>query len=246
MSQALETRAREQFERDGYLEIDLGVDPELLDRIVADCEQLYGGPHRKEDGVIYYPNRVQDAWRINENVKALALAPRVLAILEELYGRRPLPFQTINFRRGTEQAPHSDALHFSSMPEGYMCGVWVALEDMDMENGPLVYYPGSHRLPYLRPSDFGVEAKWENYPSYEHYIADQIAREGFEARYGTIDKGQAIVWAANLVHGGAPQKDPERTRLSQVTHYFFEGCKYYTPMASEGENVRWRDPEWVA
>ena len=33
------------------------------------------------------------------------------------------------------------------MPEGFMCGVWVALEDMDMENGPLVYYPGSHKLP---------------------------------------------------------------------------------------------------
>ena len=33
------------------------------------------------------------------------------------------------------------------MPEGFMCGVWVALEDMDMDNGPLVYYPGSHQLP---------------------------------------------------------------------------------------------------
>jgi hypothetical protein len=34
------------------------------------------------------------------------------------------------------------------------------------------------------------------------------------------------------LHGGAPQKDPRRTRYSQVTHYYFEGCTYYTPLGS--------------
>ena len=57
---------------------------------------------------------------------------------------------------------------------------------------------------------------------------------------------EAIVWAANLLHGGAHQNDRDRTRFSQVTHYFFEGCRYYTPMASEGDNIRWRDPNWIS
>ena len=26
-----------------------------------------------------------------------------------------------------------------------MCGVWIAFEDMDMGNGPLVYYPGANQ-----------------------------------------------------------------------------------------------------
>jgi ectoine hydroxylase-related dioxygenase (phytanoyl-CoA dioxygenase family) len=237
---------REQLERDGLLVIDDFVDEETLDAIVAELTPLFGKPPHEEGGVRYFRNRIQDVWKINEHVKALALAPAVLSLLRDLYGREPLPFQTINFLRGTQQAPHSDAIHFSTIPEGFMCGVWVALEDMDSDNGPLVYYPGTHKLPYVRPADFGVEAKWENYPSYEEYVAGVIEREGFEPRYGTIKKGQAIIWTANLLHGGATQNDPERTRLSQVTHYFFEGCRYYTPMASEGENVRWRDPIWVA
>jgi ectoine hydroxylase-related dioxygenase (phytanoyl-CoA dioxygenase family) len=237
---------REQFERDGYLVIDEVASEDTLDAIVAELDGMFGNPPHEEGGVRFFRNRIQDAWKINAHIKELALSLPVHGLLEDLYGRRARAFQTINFQRGTQQAPHSDAIHFSTMPEGYMCGVWVALEDMDMDNGPLIYYPGSHKLPYLHPSDFGVEPKWENYPIYEQYIADQIEREGFEPRYGTIDKAQAIVWAANLVHGGAPQNDPERTRLSQVTHYFFEGCKYYTPMASEGERVRWRDPVWVA
>jgi ectoine hydroxylase-related dioxygenase (phytanoyl-CoA dioxygenase family) len=237
---------REAFERDGYLVADgLGAE-ETLDAIVAELRDLFGQDPHVEDGVRYHANRIQDAWRINEHVKEVALSPATHRLLEDLYGRRPLPFQTLNFRRGTQQAPHSDAIHFSTMPEGFMCGVWVALEDMDMDNGPLVYYPGSHKLPYVKPADFGVEAKWENYPTYEHYVADVIEREGLEPVYGTIRKGQAIIWAANLLHGGAHQNDRSRTRLSQVTHYFFEGCRYYTPMASEEDNIRWRDPVWVA
>jgi ectoine hydroxylase-related dioxygenase (phytanoyl-CoA dioxygenase family) len=238
---------REQFERDGYLVIEEPVAPDdVLDPIIAALAGLYGKPLHERDGVVYYRNRIQDAWRIDEHVKALALAPAVVAILEDLYGRRPLPFQTINFRIGSQQKAHSDALHFNSKPEGLMCGVWVALEDIDARNGPVVFYPGSHRLPFVTMADVGLDASAESYAEYERHIEALIAREGLEPRYGTLRKGQALVWAANLLHGGAPQDDRSRSRHSQVTHYFFEGCRYWAPMVSEGEDVRWREPNWIS
>jgi len=237
---------REALDRDGFLVIDGLVPEETLDAIVAEMTPLFGKPPYEEGGVRYFRRRIQDAWKINPNVKSLALAGPVMSLLSDLYERKPLPFQTINFLTGSQQHAHSDAMHFHTIPEGFMCGVWVALEDMDMDNGPLIYYPGSHKLPYARPSDFGAEATWDSYPSYEDYVADVIEREGLEPAYGTVSKGQAIVWAANLIHGGSPQKDPDRTRHSQVTHYFFEGCTYYTPMRSEGGDVWLREPEWVA
>jgi hypothetical protein len=46
-------------------------------------------------------------------------------------------------------------------------------------------------------------------------------------------KGQALIWVANLLHGGDRVVDFERTRWSQVTHYYFEGCSYYTPLTSD-------------
>ena len=55
-----------------------------------------------------------------------------------------------------------------------------------------------------------------------------IKQMGIEPQYATLKKGQALLWAANLLHGGSPQRDKRRTRLSQVTHYFFENCKYFT------------------
>ena len=68
------------------------------------------------------------------------------AITEELFGRKVLALQHLNFPIGTQQPAHFDTMAFQSDPPNYMCGVWVALEDMDMDNGPLIYYPGSYKL----------------------------------------------------------------------------------------------------
>jgi hypothetical protein len=42
-----------------------------------------------------------------------------------------------------------------------------------------------------------------------------------------------VVWAANVLHGGSAIRNPDLTRRSQVTHYYFAGAAYYTPMTSE-------------
>jgi hypothetical protein len=134
----LERRLREFRER-GVLVIDFE-EPDfaaLCGAIVRDLDGHHAGPHGK----------VQDAWRTHAGVRRIATNPAALAALEALYGRRAIPFQTLNFCRGTEQAFHSDAVHFSSVPERFLCAVWIAFEDIDADNGPLVYYPGSHRLP---------------------------------------------------------------------------------------------------
>jgi hypothetical protein len=243
---------RDRFERDGYLVVTSpGWDEDVVNGVLADLEGKFEGTPSGEgverDGVWYFPHRVMDGWKMSENIKTIALHPKLMAILQELYGRKPLPFQTLNFRIGTQQAAHSDAVHFNTMPPGYMAGVWVALEDIDMDNGPLVYYPGSQKLSYIHPKDIGAEPVADQYPKYAQYIKDMIQREGMEAQYGTINKGDALIWSANLLHGGAPQKDKSRSRHSQVTHYFFDGCKYYTPWMSapDEDKIFWRDPAWI-
>jgi ectoine hydroxylase-related dioxygenase (phytanoyl-CoA dioxygenase family) len=246
---------REAYERDGYLVIDPELPQETLDGAVADITAHFGEPRAirpvrlakfmRAKYVYRDRARVQDAWLGSQNVRAIARAPRVLSLLRGLYDRKPRPFQTLNFRVGTEQAPHSDSLHFNSKPPGYMCGIWVALEDIDEENGPLVYYPGSHSLPEVTMQDVGVPAGNENYPHYEDHIRSLIEDEALEPQYGLLKKGQALLWAANLLHGGAPQRDKARTRLSQVTHYFFEGCKYWTPKTSDEQHTQWRHPRWI-
>ena len=186
---------------------------------------------------------------MSESVKRIALAPAVLDLLHALYGRPAHPFQTLNFKFGTQQRPHADAVHFNTEPPGFMCGVWVAMEDIGADCGPLVYYPGSHKLPYASPKEVGIQVSpdqeaisHEAYEArYEPYIQQEIERHPLEAHYATLAKGQAVVWAANLLHGGSQVRVAGSTRRSQVTHYFFEGSRLWTPLLSRSDRIAWRD-----
>jgi ectoine hydroxylase-related dioxygenase (phytanoyl-CoA dioxygenase family) len=179
--------------------------------------------------------RVPDAWTVNENVRKITTNPAIINLLSELYGRRAFPFQTLNFAVGTQQHVHADLVHFCANPLRFMCGVWVALEDIREEAGPLIYYPGSHKWPVILPEDVGAPLASKENP-YEHYHLlekawqAQIEERGAQPAQFLPKKGQALIWDANLWHGGAPQTDRSLTRHSQVTHYFFEGCSYWTPL----------------
>ena len=114
--------------------------------------------------------RIQDAWQFSSDVRSIATSEPILRILRFLYGREPIPFQTLNFPVPTEQRAHSDTVHFNTVPHGFMCGVWVALEDVDADNGPLFYYPGSQNLPVNHMQDLGLRSGAEFYPQYEEKI----------------------------------------------------------------------------
>jgi hypothetical protein len=184
--------------------------------------------------------RIQDAWTFDANVRRIATNPQIIALLGMLYGRAAWPFQTLNFPVGTEQHFHTDSMHFSAFPERFMCGVWVALEDIDEQNGPLVYYPGSHKWPIYGSEHIGVRAASQPYPPaqtpWEPLWQALVRVHGVEARRFLPKKGQALIWAANLLHGGDRHNDRDRTRWSQVTHYLFDDCAYYTPMTSDIPN----------
>lgn len=181
--------------------------------------------------------RLQDAWQLDANVKSIACNSAILALLSTLYGRKAWPFQTLNFPVGSQQHFHTDAIHFSSSPERFMCGVWVALEDITLENGPLQYYPGSHRWPIYCNEHIGRCVtdlpETPNQSLYEEMWRALVDAHGTEQQQFLAKKGQALIWAANLMHGGSPHLDRQQTRWSQVTHYFFEDCAYYTPMISD-------------
>lgn len=181
--------------------------------------------------------RIQDAWQFDEDVRAIAANQTVLNLLGKFYGRKPFPFQTLNFPVGTQQDSHSDSVHFSSLPERFMCGVWLAMENVGPDAGPLFYYPGSHRWPIVTNSLIGrrgygsdlASAQDPYGPAWKALCEVNNAQaETFLAR-----KGQALIWCANLLHGGSHQNDPTLTRWSQVTHYYFDDCIYYTPAFSD-------------
>jgi hypothetical protein len=212
---------------------------EIADRIIDDLTPLYDWEawrRNPERGP-----RIAHAYKTNEDVRRLATNEKIIELLSTLYGRKAMPFQTLNFPVGTQQPFHSDSVHFASLPERYMCGVWVALEDITEDNGPLLYFPGSHKLPIFTNEHIGkrrdpITDKYATYDQYVDFWVELVSELGLEAKTLAMKKGQAVIWCANLLHGGSHQNDKSKTRHSQVTHYFFEGCSYYVPVNSDVHN----------
>ena len=185
------------FHEQGYVTIEQLVDHDLCDRVRQQVEPMF------EDENAVTLRRVQHAWQNGADaVRELAVLPAAQELVRILYERRPIPFNTLDFKWGTEQRGHSDSVHFSCIPARFMCGVWVALEDVTEDNGPLFYYPGSHSLPELTGYDLGFTADEHFYPQYEDFQNElmaelDIAPVEFHAR-----KGDALIWSSNVVHGG--------------------------------------------
>lgn len=157
---------------------------------------------------------------------------RLIQILSSLINTKAILFQSINFLQGSEQHTHSDSIHMTTFPLGRLVAVWVALEDITVENGPLHYYPGSHKLPYYLNSDYKNEgSKWmigdKSYEEYEKMIEQKTTESKFKKETFLAKKGDILIWHANLFHGGEPHTNKQKTRKSMVFHYFGEDAICY-------------------
>ena len=91
----------------------------------------------------------------------------------------------------------------------------------------------------------GFEPTSENYPRLVSYWEEKIKEKPYQRELGILNKGQAIIWHANLLHGGAPQTNKAKSRNSQVTHYYFEGAKPWRQLQSS-ESKEYFEPNWIS
>lgn len=231
-----------QYHEYGFVKIDLMLSEDEINACVKEIDTLNENDVSKvqESGYHYSKGkRIFEGWKKSNILKSLSLKKDILEILELFYQKKSIPFQTISFNYGSNQPLHSDVIHFHSMPHRWLAGVWVALEDMDNNNGSLVYLPKTHTLPIFDFYDLKIKVpeygkQFDSYAEYENFILQLVETKELKQETLICKKGEALIWAANLIHGGDIIRDKERTRYSQVTHYFFEGCeKYFSPMFSE-------------
>lgn len=223
-----------RYNKDGYIVLKNVFSEEEINLATIDVKTKGFNIDFPFQGIRDY-NRCQDLWEISDPVKNISIKPEILSTLEFLYDREAVPFQSLNFLQGSQQMAHSDTIHFSSLPSRFMAGAWVALEDVTEENGPLFYFPSSHKMPEYNFNHFRedlIDNSYDNYHEYELFIQELMLNSTYEKKVFLAEKGDVLIWSSNIIHGGSPVLNPNTTRLSQVTHYFFKNCIYYSPMSS--------------
>jgi ectoine hydroxylase len=180
----------------------------------------------------YTGRKIMQSHERSAKAKAFFHNKDLLRLLEFLLGRKPIPFQTINFIEGSGQKAHADVMHMNTFPKGFLIAAWLALEDVHEGAGPLFYYPGSHRWPYIGNKEAGLKKDAllidaEANAKYEAVVEAEINRRKAVREVFLPQKGDLLIWHANLLHGGMPVAQTGSTRKSMVAHYFAEGVICY-------------------
>lgn len=153
---------------------------------------------------------------------------RALAIQDYLFQAESCCFTSLTFESGSEQSIHRDSPYFTTNPEYYYLGVWVALQEVDENNGALQVYDRGHLVqepdrfmlydriygPQDTPDQYD-QALWD---VYQHEVIRQCDELGLAKLTVPMSPGDTLIWHPHLPHGGAPIIERERSRLSMVNH----------------------------
>ncbi len=210
-----------QWSDNGYMLLEGFFDDNVVLSVNAEIERI------REKNLIKqtHDNKLPFANRISTIIKEVTYNRQLTEILCFLLDKEVIPFQTLNFIKGSSQRAHSDSIHMTTYPLGYLIAAWVALEDTNADNGPLFYYSGSHKLPYLLNNDFNESSSFlqlgrNDYKDYEDVVEEIVEKNGLEKKVFYAKKGDVFIWHANLIHGGSPIVDNALTRKSMVIHYY--------------------------
>ena len=228
-----------QFERDGFLALPKFFSADEIDRAVVAVERA---KRERPDEIVVddlvtgertflatTPDpehgrfKFNDLYLLLEEVRGLALAPRLSQLLTLLlYRERPVLCFSLNFVHGSGQPIHIDSLYMTPKTQSHLLATWIALEDVHPDAGPLVYYPGSHKIPLYTFADGTHHARQEEMNRWTAYIQDKMERRGIKGQTFIAGKGDLFIWHSDLVHGGSALADRTKTRRSLVCHYFTE------------------------
>jgi len=175
----------------GYMILENFFSQDTCDSINAEIDHMV---HNKQLQFVN-GNKLMFANKKSALIRSVANNTELKNILSFLLDKEVAAFQTINFIEGSQQRAHSDSIHMTTYPLGFLIAAWIALDDVTHENGPLFYFPGSHKLPYLLNQDFNegetlLKLGKKNYTDYEDVLADLVKQNGYHQEEFQAKKGQ--------------------------------------------------------
>lgn len=225
------------FVRQGFVVMEDMIDDGLVDNVNAEIDMAIasgymgyekGSSDRLEQLHVHYPS-MRELW----------LDKRYRRIVDIIFNAQSRPCQTLTFVNGSQQPAHQDLIYLTPFPAGYMCGTWIALQDVVENSGELIVYPGSHREKRIYLKNTGcakvngdsTELDSKIYPMW----ADVASR--YEPFVYRPKKGTVLIWHENLLHSGSTRLDMSLERRSVVIHSFVNGSIVYYDSTGKAGNV---------
>lgn len=168
-------------------------------------------------------HKVADLYLVSDELRKHFLGRKLVEVLAACVEGAPLIINSLNFTQGSSQRAHFDTWYMPPPVEDAMVVASLALEDYREDNGPVFYYPGSHKLPKYRFSTGHIRAVEAEMPACDAYVFPAVEKAGLEKKVLLCKAGDLFIWHSQLLHGGSPIQTPGATRRSIVVHYWRNG-----------------------
>ena len=240
----------EQLDRDGYTIVRDAIGLDLVAALLCGVHRLQDELGRAPAGNKFEGNHTTRTYNLlahSEIWQQVPVHQSVLPLVEHVLGKECLISSLASIAIGPGE--RAQVLHADDQVQplakphvATVCNSMWALTDFTEENGATRLVPGSHLwsthdyqsigLPH---PDTIVDGEKENYRKYEEFIISLVKENNAQAVPICLKKGQALIWEANLLHGGT-FTEFKKSRKVQAIHYFLENSEtYYHPMFSNLE-----------
>ena len=229
------------WRRDGVVELARFLPDDLIDAYVQRRAQYpEPGGWRMPTPYLHVPE-----------LRALALYPPLLEMLEDLIGEPMMLHLALTGWVSTERTWHQDDYLNPPFVVSWYAAVWMALDEIHADSGPFEYLPGSHRWRLLRGErvrHFLTEEELSrrepgsdlnHWPQYaERFVTpaveQEIRRSGLPIRRFVGKKGDVLIWHGRLMHRGSVPRVAGMPRLALITHY--SGVNHRPDMPNRAED----------
>lgn len=207
----------------GYLILRGLIDNEPID---AYCARFLADHHTPDQLAAGYG--IGTPYLRNKQMRDVVMCARVGGVLTELFGE-PLGLHlNLTGWRSTQRGWHTDRYLNPPCVGDWYAATWMALGDVGEDCGPFEFVAGSHRWPRITRDrmlaalgEDGTDPDWpwrsERLlgPMFEaEFVARGVAPTQFHA-----DKGDVLIWHANLVHRGSTPTNPQLQRRTLISHW---------------------------
>jgi ectoine hydroxylase-related dioxygenase (phytanoyl-CoA dioxygenase family) len=170
--------------------------------------------------------RIEDFFKQSNAARDVVMNAEIAALIDVLLGRPSKVRSSVTLFKGGETRVHQDAVLFACEPFNMTATIGVACEDVHPDAGPLLFYPGSNKLP--------LWDGWTDYPrtmlktctpetadAYHRWLEGEVRK--LRQEKFVVRKGDAVIWHGSLAHKASKPNDPNRTQRLCVIHSFPDG-----------------------
>ena len=160
------------------------------------------------------PRKLKQPFLRHEAFRSFVLDDRLVSLMAGLLKKTPLPVTDQVFMKppgfGSAKPYHQDNAYFHCFPADEVITAWIALDDVDEENGCLRYIDGSHKGPLLPHEPLPDEPN--NYAPPEELI--DLAKESL----APVGQGGVIFHHSLTLHT-SHRNQSERWRRGYGSHW---------------------------